>query len=88
MYMFGQTSSIWLRCSLHVSKTFCKSFTVRYSFRFPFRADILSPNPNVLDRLLFQMFIVLKQFPSTPAQDDLCEQVFICSHWTVTQFSA
>lgn len=30
----------------------------------------------VLDRLLVQMFVVLMQFPSTLALDDLYEQVF------------
>lgn len=44
MYIFGQTSSTSLRCSLHESRTFCRSFTVRYSFLLSFRADILSPN--------------------------------------------
>lgn len=50
MYIFGQTSSTSFRCSLHESKTFCRSFTVRYSFLLSFRADILSPNaPSWID---------------------------------------
>lgn len=43
-YTFGHTSSIWLRCSLQESKTFCRSFTVRYSFLLSFRVGISSPN--------------------------------------------
>lgn len=73
MYIFGQTSSTSLRCSLHESKTLCRSFTVRYSFLLSFGADILSPNPPpVLDRLLVQMFVVLTQFPSTPDSGMIC----------------
>lgn len=63
MYMFGHTSSIWLRCSLQESKSFCKSFTLRYSFLLLLSADILKSKSLVLDRSLVQMFVVLKRFP-------------------------
>lgn len=68
MYNFGQTSSTSLRCSSQESKTFCRSFTVRYSFLVLF--DILPRLPvDYWSQCLF---------PSAAAQDDPYQQVFVC----------